>query len=262
MAGPIATVDDNRRFDYGQYPGDLFQEIQVIKTPSADLINFGLAGSVNLQTYDPLTQKDTFAVNVQGEVGQYGKLNPDGSNKGYKASAIWMHKFADDTLGVSLGVSAIKDPTQDYHWATGGGNGNYYGPTSPDPLGNIGPDDIQNYVNSNTLYRQSGFGHIVYRPTAGSRCPSTRSIPKARSTNCRAAGKCRWRAGVATARSRHRTVIERLCDVRAVERLSCPSQRLNTSAATTFALGANTKYDITDNIKFVLDGNIRGRTPR
>ena len=40
----IATVDDNRRFDYGQYPGDLFQQLQVLKTPSADLLNYGLAG--------------------------------------------------------------------------------------------------------------------------------------------------------------------------------------------------------------------------
>jgi iron complex outermembrane receptor protein len=46
----VATVDDNRRFDYGQYPGDLFQEIDVIKTPSADLLDQGLAGTVNLQT--------------------------------------------------------------------------------------------------------------------------------------------------------------------------------------------------------------------
>ena len=160
----IATVDDNRRFDYGQYPGDLFQEIEVIKTPSADLINFGLAGAVNLQTYDPLTQKDAFAINVQGAIGQYNKLNPDATNKGYKASLVYIHKFADDTIGVSLGLSAIQDPTQDYHWATGGGSGNYYGPTSRDPFGNIGPDDIQNYVNSNTLYRQSGFGHIGWKP--------------------------------------------------------------------------------------------------
>ena len=128
----IATVDDNRRFDFGQYPGDLFQELQVIKTASADLLNYGLAGDVNLQTYDPLSQKNTIAVNAQGSVGQYSKLNPEATNKGWKVSAIAMHKFLDDTLGVSVGFSAIKDPTQDYHWATGGGSGNYYGPTSLD----------------------------------------------------------------------------------------------------------------------------------
>ncbi len=252
----IATVDDNRRFDYGQYPGDLFQEIQVIKTPSADLINFGLAGSVNLQTYDPLTQKDTFAVNVQGEVGQYGKLNPDGSNKGYKASAIWMHKFADDTLGVSLGFSAIKDPTQDYHWATGGGNGNYYGPTSPDPLGNIGPDDIQNYVNTNTLYRQSGFGHIVYRPdsrfemSVDALYTQSKINELSRGWEMPLASWSRDSEIPGSEQSSNGYVTSEQWNVYPVLR-----NDFNTSDGTTFALGANMKYDITDNIKFVLDGN-------
>ena len=90
-----------------------------------------MPADVNLQTYDPLTQKNTVAINAQGQVGQYGKLNPEATNKGWKASAIAMHKFADDTIGVSLGFSAIKDPTQDFHWATGGGSGNYYGPNEP-----------------------------------------------------------------------------------------------------------------------------------
>ena len=61
----IATTDDNRRFDYGQFPGDLFQEIDVIKTPSADLLNQGLAGTVNLKTYDPLKGKNSFAINLK-----------------------------------------------------------------------------------------------------------------------------------------------------------------------------------------------------
>lgn len=165
----IATVDDNRRFDYGQYPGDLFQEIDVIKTPSADLLNAGLAGTVDLKTYDPLKAKRSISINVQGQIGQYKALNPESSNKGYKVTAVYIDKFADNTIGVSLGLSAIKDPTQDEHWATGGGQGNYYGPPNgdgtPQHPGLIGPDDIQNYANSNIFYRQTAFGHVVYRPS-------------------------------------------------------------------------------------------------
>ena len=252
----IATVDDNRRFDYGQYPGDLFQALQVIKTPSADLLNYGLAGSVNLQTYDPLTQKNTIAVNVQGQVGQYGKLNPEATNKGWKVSGIAMHKFADDTLGVSVGFSAIKDPTQDLHWATGGGNGNYNGPTNPDALGNIGPNDIQNYVNSNTMTRQTGFGHIVYRPddkfemSVDALYSHSKIKEYSRGWEMPLASWSRDTEVPNSEKSENGYVTSEQWNVFPVLR-----NDLNTSAARTFALGWNAKYAFSDSLKLKLDAN-------
>ena len=252
----IATVDDNRRFDFGQYPGDLFQELQVIKTSSADLLNYGLAGDVNLQTYDPLTQKNTVAINAQGQVGQYGALNPEAKNKGWKVSAIAMHKFADDTLGVSLGFSAIKDPTQDFHWATGGGNGNYYGPTSRDPLGNIGPDDIQNYANSNTMTRQSAFGHIVYRPddkfemSADALYTHSKINEFSRGWEMPLASWSKDSEIPGSEKSSNGYVTSEQWNVFPVLR-----NDLNTSNAKTIALGANLKYNFTDSLHLKLDAN-------
>jgi len=254
----IATVDDNRRFDYGQYPGDLFQEIDVIKTPSADLMNAGLAGTVNLQTYDPLKQKNAFAINIQGAVGQYGKLNPEASNKGYKASLLYVHKFMDNTLGVSLGFSAIKDPTQDYHWATGGGNGNYYGPgNTSDPMGAITPDDIQNYVNSNTMYRQSGFGHIVYKPS-----DKFEMSVDALYTQTKIREYSRgWEMPLAHGWSNDSEVpgTEQVSNgyVTSAQWMVNPVLRndYNTSNGETFALGYNAKYHFSDDLKLVFDAN-------
>ncbi len=252
----VATVDDNRRFDYGQLPGDLFQQIEVIKTPSADLMNFGLAGTVDLQTYDPLTQKNTVAVNVQGEVGQYGKLNPDGTNKGYKVSAIVIHKFADDTIGVSFGVSAIQDPTQDYHWATGGGSGNYYGPTSRDALGNIGPDDIQNYVNTNTLYRQSGFGHVTWKPNdrfemaVDGLYTQSKTHELSRGWEMPLASWSKDREVPGTEKSANGYVTSEQWLVDPVLR-----NDYNTSDAKTLALGLNAKYAVSDSLKLMVDAN-------
>lgn len=157
----LASVDEGRRFDYSLFPGDIFQEIDVIKTPSANLINPGLAGTVNLQTFDPLKSKRVVAINLEGTMGQYSALNPEASNKGYKATFVYIDKFNDGKLGVSLGLSASNDPEQSYHFGTGGANGNY---NTPDGFGNIGPSDLQNYANSNTLTRQTAFGHIVYKP--------------------------------------------------------------------------------------------------
>ena len=253
----IATVDDNRRFDYGQFPGDLFQEIDVIKTPSADLLNQGLAGTVDLKTYDPLKAKKSFSINIQGQVGQYAPLNPEGSNKGYKVSSVYVDKFADDTIGVSLGFSAIKDPTQDYHWATGGGNGNYYGPGSPDAAGNIGPDDIQNYANTNTLYRQSGFGHVVYRPSDAFEMSvdglytqsKTREYSRGWEMPLASWSHDSEVAGSETANNGY---------VQSEQWLVNPVLRndFNTSDASTYAVGWNAKAKLSDSVKLVVDANI------
>lgn len=252
----VATVDDNRRFDYGQYPGDLFQEIDVVKTSSADLIYQGLAATVDLKTYDPLKSKKTFSVNIQGSVGQYGRLNPELSNKGYKATAVYVDKFADNTIGVSLGVSAIKDVTQDYHWATGGGNGNYYGPSNPDAAGNIGPQDIQNYVNSNALYRQSGFGHVVYRPSDSFEM-SLDALYTQSKTREYSRG---WELPLAS--WSHDTQIpdsETASGgyVTSEKWLVNPVLRndLNTSDAKTFAIGWNSKIRLSNALHLVLDAN-------
>ena len=256
----IATVDDNRRFDYGQYPGDLFQEIDVVKTPSADLLNAGLAGTVDLKTYDPLKTKKTFSVNIQGSLGQYKSLNPEGSNKGYKVSAVYVDKFADNTIGVSLGFSAIKDPTQDYHWATGGGSGNYYGPpygdgTQANP-GLIGPDDIQNYANTNTLYRQSGFGHVVYRPSEAFEM-SVDALYTQSKTREYSRG---WEMPLAS--WSHDTMVPgsevgNNGYIQSENWLVNPVLRndFNTSDADTFAVGWNAKTKLSDKVKFVLDAN-------
>lgn len=254
----IATVDDNRRFDYGQFPGDLFQQIDVIKTPSADLLNQGLAGTVNLKTYDPLKSKRTIAINLQGSLGQYSKLNPEASNKGYKASLLYMNKFADDTIGISLGFSAIKDPTQSYHWATGGGNGNYYGPgNTSDPLGAITPDDIQNYANSNTLYRQSGFGHVVYKPSERFEM-SVDALYTQSKTREYSRG---WEMPLAHGWSNDSEVpgseVVSNGYVTSAQWKVNPVLRndFNTSDGKTLALGWNAKLGVSDSVKLVLDAN-------
>lgn len=256
----IATVDDNRRFDYGQYPGDLFQEIDVIKTPSADLLNAGLAGTVNLQTYDPLKQKNTIAINAQGAFGQYKPLNPEADSKGYKVSALYVHKFADDTIGVSLGASVIKDPTQDYHWATGGGNGNYYGPPSGDAAGNIGPDDIQNYANSNTLTRQSGFGHVVYRPNDKFEMSLDALYTKSEIREYSRGWEmplASWSHDTQLAGTETATQMGPYKYIKSEQWLVNPVIRndFNTSDGDTFAVGWNGKYKFSDSLKASLDVN-------
>jgi iron complex outermembrane receptor protein len=159
----IATIDDNRRYDYGQLPGDLFGRVDVIKTASSDIIGTGLAGTVDLQTLDPLKNKRTVSLNAEGQITGYHKLNPDLTNKGYKATAIYIDKFADDTLGVSLGVSASQSPVENKQydaWGYPGQDANSQ--CSASAMCNLGGGKW--FADTNVQYRQTGFGHVVYKP--------------------------------------------------------------------------------------------------
>jgi iron complex outermembrane receptor protein len=261
----LASVDDNRRFDFSLFPGDLFEKIDVDKTPAADVWGYGLAGEVNLKTYDPLTHKNTFSVNVQGSVGQYGALNPEASNKGYKATAIYVHKFADDTIGVSLGISAIKDPQQNYSFNTGGPQGNYgnvsvapnvpAGAIGANTLGAITPTDLQNYVRSNTLYRQTAFGHVVYKPDDKFEMSVdgfyTQSKIREYARGWEMPIPYGWSNDSATSiQATNGYVTSATWNTFPVLR-----NDYNTSNADTYGAGVNLKYSVSDDIRFLFDAN-------
>jgi hypothetical protein len=197
----IATVDDNRRFDYSQYPGDLFQEIDVIKTPSADLLNQGLAGTVNLQTYDPLKSKKSFSVNVQGEIGQYKSLNPEGSNKGYKVSSVYVDKFADDTIGLSLGFRRSRTRPRIITGQPAAATATITGPAARTPRAILVPTIFRTMPTPTRCIARLVSATSFIAPAASLKCRSTRFTPSPRPANIRAAGKCRWQAGARIRRS-------------------------------------------------------------
>lgn len=242
----IATIDDNRRFDYGQMPGDLFNRVDVMKTASADLIGAGLAGTVNLQSIDPLANKRILSVNVQGELDGYHKLNPDQSNKGYKAGFIYSDKFAGDTLGISLGFSAIQSPVQNKQYAAWG-----Y-PT--DGSGNFTLGGGKWFSDTNVLYRQTGFGHLVYRPNdkVEASLDALYSNYKYREYQRGAEVPLWWSSasetGFTAANSWQQTAT--YDNVYAVQR-----NNYNTRDAHTLALGGNLKIALSDKTKLVIDAS-------
>lgn len=239
----VATIDDNRRFQYDQFPGDLFSRIDVIKTPSADLMNQGLAGTVNLMTIDPLTAKPTLAINLQGEVNGKSKLNPDGDDKGYKGSLIFTHRFANDTIGVSLGGSAISSPVQTQGYATWGYNNGVLG-------------GAKWYSATNVLKRQAGFGHVVWKP-------SDRFETSIDGLYSHSTTRELWRgvemplsygAGVTLASATYGA--DGWLDS-ATFNPTWPVQRnnYNTRDADTWAIGWNAKAALTDSVRFIVDAS-------
>jgi iron complex outermembrane recepter protein len=153
------TTGDNRAAEYDQYPSELLQQVVVYKTPSANLIGQGLSGTVDLQTVRPLEHgRRTYAASVRGESLSLGKLNAGSEDTGYRVSGTYIDQFANDTIGIALGVAYMDSPTQierfnawGYPTVSDGG---------PRVIGGAKP-----YVISTELKRTGVIGTFEFQPT-------------------------------------------------------------------------------------------------
>ncbi|MBD8897512.1 TonB-dependent receptor [Rhodanobacter sp. DHG33] len=124
-----ATIGENRGVEYDQYPSELINGAIVYKTPDASVIGQGLAGTVDLQTINPLDlSKRTLVFNVRGEHNTNGDLNPGTGTgtTGHRASFSYIDQFLDHTLGVAIGFAQLDQPIQEKQyqaWWWGADNG-------------------------------------------------------------------------------------------------------------------------------------------
>ncbi len=154
------TVGDNRGVEYDQYPSEFFKNVNVYKTADASLIASGISGTVDLRMLRPLDQPHrVLSVAARGEMNGIKALNPDSSRYGYRASATYVDKFANDTLGIAIGVSASQNPSQDERYNAWGYAGSGTA-ASPYVLGGAKP-----YVQSNLLKRYGAVATIEWQPS-------------------------------------------------------------------------------------------------
>ncbi len=158
------TVGDNRGVEYDQYPSEFFQNVVVYKAADPSVVAAGVAGTVDLRMLRPLKSTATkFAIQLRGQLNGTKNLNPDSPRYGYRASAAYIDQFADDTLGIAIGVSATSAPSQNERYnAWGFPNDTNAGPEvgSALRLGGAKP-----YVQSNLLTRYGAVATIEYQPS-------------------------------------------------------------------------------------------------
>ena len=154
------TVGDNRGVEYDQYPSEFFNNVVVQKSPDASLIAAGIAGTVDLRMLRPLSQTDRIiAVQARGQMNGLKNLNPDSPRFGYRGSAAYVDKFADDTLGIALGVSVSSSPSQNERYAAWGF------PNAPEAGGALLLGGAKPYVQSNLFDRYGAVATIEYQPS-------------------------------------------------------------------------------------------------
>lgn len=154
------TVGDNRGVEFDQYPSEFFRNVNVYKSADASLIAAGIAGTVDMRMLRPLDQAGrVIAVNARGQMNGIDNLNPDSSRYGYRVSGTYVDKFANDTLGIAIGVASTLAPTQNERYNAWGYNG---AGTAANPYVLSG---AKPYVQSNELKRYGGVATIEWQPS-------------------------------------------------------------------------------------------------
>ncbi|WP_375427291.1 TonB-dependent receptor [uncultured Sphingomonas sp.] len=185
------TTNDNRAVEFDQYPSELLGQVVVYKTPSAGLIGQGLSGTIDLRTIRPLQYgKRVFAANARGEIVTKGKLNAGTTDKGYRVSGTYIDQFANNTLGITIGVAHNSSPSQferynAWGYPTFDGNNALYGTQTAgqDTPADTSDDQYQvrpefasaqgkfvlggakPFVQSNKLTRTGVVGTVEWEPT-------------------------------------------------------------------------------------------------
>ncbi len=102
VANALSNADStsNRAFDFTILAPEFVRTLEVYKAPTADIEEGGLAGTVNVRTPRALEiGKRILTASLQGEnEGNSGKTSP-------RASLLFADSFADDRLGITLGLS-------------------------------------------------------------------------------------------------------------------------------------------------------------
>ena len=152
------SANNNRGVELDQYPSELLNGAVVYKTPDAMLIGQALGGTIDLKSVRPLSYTDRqIVIGIRGEMNDLGELNPDISNKGYRANFSYVDQNDAGTLGWAIGYARMSSPTQEERWNAWG-----YPNVDADTqvIGGAKP-----YVKSNTLKRDGVMGVLEWEPS-------------------------------------------------------------------------------------------------
>ncbi|SNT07433.1 TonB-dependent receptor plug domain-containing protein [Sphingopyxis indica] len=155
------SASNNRGVELDQYPSELLSGAIVYKTPDASLIGQALGGTIDMQTVRPLAYgRRALAAGARFEVNDLGQLNPDISNKGYRANISYIDQNADGTLGWAIGYARMQSPTAEERFNAWGYPEVTDGTDTAFIIGGAKP-----YVKSNELKRDGVMAVLEWEPS-------------------------------------------------------------------------------------------------
>ena len=160
MVQPSTANNNDVQLD--QYPPSWFQTVKVYLTPNADISQPGMAGTVDMETMEPLDQSGPVAhlnANYQFLSGNTPLMpGPGVSNSGHDIDGIFADQFFDHTFGVAFGIDLEENPSHIDHQGPYGYNAT--------PNGGLVIGGSKNYDISDLLGRQGYMATLEYRPNS------------------------------------------------------------------------------------------------
>ncbi len=112
--GPIDQQNNNREVDLNMFPTDLFTQLTVSKSPTADQLEGGAAGTVNMRSARPFDKPGLHLTgSLQGS--DYSHAGSMGGRGTFIASDTW------GPFGALLGISGVHSQIFTQGWETGNG---------------------------------------------------------------------------------------------------------------------------------------------
>lgn len=117
----ISSGSGNRSVAFSQFPSELVNGATVYKSQSADLVEGGVAGLINLQSIRPIDFGDRrFQAELKGNYNNYdAKLNDD-DGIGYRGSVSYTDVFDTEigTIGIAVGYAGHESSTPEESYNT------------------------------------------------------------------------------------------------------------------------------------------------
>ena len=161
------STGGSRGVELDQYPAELINGVMVYKTPDASLVGQGLSGTIDMQSIRPLEfGKRRVTVSGQGEYNSLGKLIDGSSDTGYRASASYVDQFANDTIGVAIGVARMSSPFQEQQekaWWWGNPDG-WDAPQAGKPVDAVARQAGEATLRAREITRDGVMGVFEFKP--------------------------------------------------------------------------------------------------
>ncbi len=96
----LTSNNVGRGYNFTTLSADLFDSIEVVKTPSADHDEGSIGGSINLRTLRPLDLEAPLAnIDLQSRYNEYSK------KENFSGGASYANKYLNDSLGIATTIS-------------------------------------------------------------------------------------------------------------------------------------------------------------
>ncbi|MGV7207604.1 TonB-dependent receptor [Oxalobacteraceae bacterium A2-2] len=162
----LASSEPNRAVRFEQFPSESLSGAVVYKTQNADLVEGGVATTIDLQTVQPLKYKGRQA-SIKADALYYPlakDVNAQATRP--RLGGIYIDQFANNTVGVALAASYQKQPSieeRKNHWGFNETNSvdiNKDGKVDKTPWG------FEDEVKRGTNERSSVLGKVEWKPNA------------------------------------------------------------------------------------------------